>query len=240
MNKEELLYELKKSLTIELSPFQLKQIESFCQLLLTENQKYNLTAIKTMEEIYLKHVYDSLTITKAIDLNNCTNLLDIGSGGGFPGIILKIIFPNLNITLLDANNKKIHFLALVKDQLKLDRLNIVHARAEEYIQNHREAFEIVVARAVAGLNVLLELAIPYVSEAGVFIAMKGNIEKELSLGQMACHFLNCQIIQKIEFTLPKENSQRTLLVVKKQGKTSNLYPRTYDKILKNPLLIKEK
>ena len=239
MNKEELILELKK-INLELTAFQLEQIEDFCQLLLVENQKYNLTAIKTLDEIFLKHVYDSLTIIKAVDLNKHANLLDIGSGGGFPGIILKIVFPHLNITLLDANNKKTRFLNLAKEILKLDKLNIIQARAEVYVQNHREEFEIVVARAVAGLNVLMELAVPYVTEKGQFIAMKGNVQQELSLGQKACVFLNCQIASKIEFMLPKENSRRTLLVIKKQGKTPEKYPRSYDKILKNPLLIKEK
>jgi len=239
MNKEELLAEL-KDINIELSEEQINKIEKFCTLLISENQKYNLTAIKKYEEILLKHVYDSLTIVKAADLKKYADLLDIGSGAGFPGIILKIVFPNLDVTLLDANRKKTGFLELVKKELKLDKLTIISDRAENYVVDNRERFDIVTARAVANLSILLELSVPYQKIGGLFIAMKSNLEKEIDAGKEACKLLKCEIKEIIEFELPIEKSKRTLVTVTKQVKTPNDYPRAYDKILKKPLKINPK
>jgi len=239
MNKEELLVEL-KNINIELSEEQINKIESFCRLLISESQKYNLTSIRKYEDILLKHVYDSLTIVKAADLKKYDNLLDIGSGAGFPGIILKIVFPNLDITLLDANRKKIKFLELVKKELDLDRLTIVNDRAETYIVNNRERFDIVTARAVANLNILLELSVPYQKIGGLFVAMKSNLEKEIEGAMETCTVLKCEIKEIIEFKLPLEKSKRSLVTVTKQIKTPNNYPRAYDKILKKPLKINQK
>ena len=234
MSKEELIYEL-KAIGIVISKEQLAKIEAFCHFLMTENKKYNLTAIRDYNDMLLKHVYDSLTIIKAVDLMTNVSLLDIGSGAGFPGIILKIIFPHLHVVLLDANGKKTHFLSLAKKHLNLDNLEIINERAETFVLNHRESFDIVTARAVASLNVLLELGVPYLKETGTFVVMKGNIDNELALGQEACAFLNCEISQVMKLNLPIENSNRTLILVNKNGKTPCEYPRKYDRILKMPL-----
>ena len=234
MNKEVLVQELQK-ININLSDEQLKQIDDFCLFLLAENKKYNLTAIRDYNETLLKHVYDSLTLSLAVDLNNEPNLLDIGSGAGFPGIIIKIVYPHLDVTLLDSNGKKTNFLKQAIQLLQLENITIVNERAETYIKAHREGFAIVTARAVASLSVLLELAVPFQKITGIFVAMKGTVESEFAEAKEACSFLGCQITELKELTLPFENSKRTLVLVKKLGKTAHLYPRTYDKILKKPL-----
>jgi len=239
MNREELIRQLEE-INVCVSAEQMEQIEVFCQFLLTENRKYNLTAIKVYEDILLKHVYDSLTISKVVDMMECNNMLDIGSGGGFPGIILQIVYPHLEVTVLDSNSKKTKFLSMAKHLLKLEKLRVVNERAELFAHEERNAFDLVTARAVASLNVLIELAVPLIKPNGVFVAMKGNIADELSLAKDTCEFLNCYIDSTFEFLLPIENSKRTLVVVKKQGKTPVVYPRSYDRILKKPLKSKQK
>jgi len=234
MNKEKLVSELTK-LGIKLSDKQEKQIEEFCFILLEENQKHNLTAIRELEEVLLKHIYDSLTLIRVQDLNQEKKLLDIGSGAGFPGIILKIVFPKLKITLLDSNGKKTRFLELVKNKLNLESLIIINKRAEEYIENTRENYDFVTARAVASLNVLIELAIPFLKVDGLFIAMKSDIKEEIKLAKETCSLLNCNIEKIEELILPIEKSKRTLIVIKKTSITPNKYPRRYDQIIKKPL-----
>jgi 16S rRNA (guanine527-N7)-methyltransferase len=234
MNKEELLIELQK-INIKLSDNQLHQLESFCMFLLSENKKYNLTAIRTYEEVLLKHVYDSLTLSTVIDLTKNLSLLDIGSGAGFPGIVLKIVFPNLRVTLLDSNGKKTAFLQKVKDLLALDNLDIITSRAEVFIREGREAYDLVTARAVANLAILTELAIPYLKINGSFISMKANIEDELVQGKLTAKVLKSEIIEIKELILTFEKSRRTLVVIKKQAKTGSEYPRSYERIIKKPL-----
>ena len=234
MNKDTLVSEL-LNLNIELSEIQLKQIEDFCLFLLEENKKYNLTAIRELDDVFLKHVYDSLTIVKVLDLDKDQTLLDIGSGAGFPGIILQIVFPKLKVTLLDSNGKKTQFLELVKKRLKLANLKIINARAEDYIQNMRGTYDVVTARAVASLNVLIELAIPFLKVKGIFIAMKSEINNEIILAKDTCLFLECKIENTKELYLPVEKSKRTLVIIKKLSPTPNKYPRRYDQIIKKPL-----
>ena len=241
MNKETLVSELEK-INVFLSEEQLKQIDEFCLFLLAENKKYNLTAIREYEEVLLKHVYDSLTLAWVVELDSKSSLslLDIGSGAGFPGIILQIVYPNLKVTLLDSNGKKTKFLELVKEKLGLKNLTVINSRAEEYIEEKRESFDLVTARAVANLNILMEFAVPFVKLEGNFIAMKANVENEISLAIDTSLFLKCHIISIMELTLPIENSQRTMVIVEKKEKTPEKYPRRYDQIIKKPLKKLEK
>lgn len=235
MNEEIFKKEL-KLLNIDYRPEIQGKIELFYEILVEENSKYNLTAIKNKEDVYLKHIYDSLTLIKVIDLNQNLKLLDIGSGAGFPGIILKIFFPNLEITLLDSNNKKTYFLNLVKEKLNLTNLEIVNNRAEEYIKNKKEYYDVVVARAVSALNVLIELSIPYLKVNGKFIAMKAKEnEEEIKLGKETATVLNSEIKIIEKFYLPIEKSERTLIEINKVKPTSDKFPRRYDQILKYPL-----
>lgn len=234
MTIEEFKIELNK-ININPTEEELKKLEVYANMLLEYNKKFNLTAITKIDEIYLKHFYDSLTLTKVIDLNSELKVLDIGTGAGFPGIVLKIFFPKLEIALLDSNNKKIMFLNDVIKELKLEGINTIHGRAEELPEKYREYFDIVTSRAVSHLRILSELSIPYLKTNGYFIPLKGKLEPELSESKKTISILNCDIIAIREFNLPFENSERTILKIIKLAKTSTKYPRSYDKIKKNPL-----
>src|SRR5574344_1223890 len=168
-----------KELNITPSEKQLEQLNYYYELLIEWNEKINLTAITEKKDVYLKHFYDSLTITKVIDLNNYNTLCDVGTGAGFPGIVLKIFFPNLKVTLIDALNKSLIFLNEVIAKLELKDITTIHARVEEYGVKNREQYEIVVARAVANLPVLLEYLTPIVMTRGYVITMKGDVKDEL-------------------------------------------------------------
>lgn len=234
MNRERLIEEL-KLINIDITESELNQIDEFCYFLIEENKKTNLTAIKNIEDMYLKHIYDSITLTKAIDFKNVETILDIGSGAGFPGIVLKFLYPHLKITLLDSNNKKTMFLKSAGEKFKLKDIEIVHSRAEDYIKNKREYFDLVTGRAVANLRVLSELSIPFVKINGKFIAMKSHIKEELDAAKDTIEILGGEINNIINLELPVENSIRTLLIVEKVSKTETMYPRIYDKIIKYPL-----
>ena len=232
MNKDRLIKEL-ELLNIIVTEEMLSNLDIFCNYLIKENEKTNLTALKEIPDIYLKHIYDSLTLTKAVDLSRVDTLLDIGSGAGFPGIVLKIFYPNLNITLIEANSKKAIFLSNVIKLLELKGITVINKRAEEYVSSARENFDIVTARAVKNLRILIELSIPYVRVNGVFIAMKGSIEEELEAAQKIVKLLGIEKIEIISFKLPIEDSKRNLVVMKKKKKTPAIYPRAYSRIIKN-------
>lgn len=234
MNKELFSQELKK-LNIELTEKQKKQLDRYYDLVVEWNQKINLTRILEKEEFYLKHFYDSITLSKIIDLNQNLELCDLGSGAGFPGIVLKIVFPNLNITLVDSLNKRINFLKLVIEDLKLDKIRAVHARIEDFAVENREKYDIVTARAVAPLNTLLELGSQLVKLEGYFISMKGNISQEIKNAANAIKLLEFKLDEIQEFNLPIEESNRSLVKLRKIKKTPKLYPRKMEKINKTPL-----
>lgn len=233
MNKEEFLNNL-KLLNIDITPIQIEQLEKYYNILTTENKKYNLTAITEKEQVYLKHFYDSLTITKIIKLSNQT-LCDIGTGAGFPGVVLQIIYPNLKVTLIESNQKKCNFLTTLKNELDLKNLTIINSRAEDYSKNNREIFDIVTSRAVAPLKHLLEYSIPLVKVNGNYIAMKSNIDNEINNIDNYYQKLNITKEQEIKFNLPIENSLRTLILYKKHSKTNKIYPRKYNEIKKKDI-----
>lgn len=233
MNKEDFIKELAK-LDINLTDNQLNQLEDYYNLLIEENKKYNLTSITNKEDVYLKHFYDSLTISKIIKLDN-QNICDIGTGAGFPGLVLKIAYPNTHITLLDSTLKKCNFLNMVIDKLQLKNIQVVNDRAEIYAHNNREKYDIVTSRAVAPLKHLLEYSIPLLKVNGLFISMKANIEKEIINIDNYEKKLSVKMIEKIEFILPKENSLRTLIKYQKATKTDPKYPRKYSDIKKKDI-----
>ncbi len=222
-------------LGITLDDDRLAKLERYYELLIEWNKKINLTRIVEKEDVYLKHFYDSLTLIKAIDLNNVNSLCDIGTGAGFPGLVIKIVFPNINITLVDALNKRINFLNEVIKELNLDKINTIHARAEEYGKTNRELYDVVVARAVANISTLLEYSIPLVKINGVFIAMKGTNE-EISTLKTIYQKLDIKLESNIEFLLPYENSNRSLITFRKLSKTNSKYPRKNSEIQNNPLI----
>jgi len=234
MNKENFIIELQK-LNINLTPKQISDLDYYCHFLIEYNQHTNLTAIKEENQVYLKHFYDSLTIVKGLDLSKYHNLIDIGTGAGFPGMVLKIVFPHLNITLLDSNNKKITFLQQLAEKLKLTNINFFHGRAEGFCQKNRETFEVVTARAVSNMNTLAELCLPLVKKDYYFIALKGSNKEEIIDAQNAISILGGKIEKNIEFNLPIEDSGRNIVVIKKIKNTPNVYPRRYEKIIKKPL-----
>lgn len=233
MNKETFYEELQK-INITLTNEQKENLEKFANLLIEYNKHTNITAIKDKEGIYLKHFYDSLTLIKITDLNEPLTLLDVGSGGGFPGIVLKIVFPNLDITLLDSNNKKSEFQKFIIENLELKGIKVVCDRAENYYKAG-EKYDIVVARAVSSLNILSELTIPFVKLKGEFIAMKADAQNEIEMSKNVIKTLGGKIKDIVKFNLPIENSQRTLIKVEKVSETPNIYPRSYDKIIKKTL-----
>ena len=233
MNKEEFIKELKK-ININISVDTLSKLEEYYQILVEENKKYNLTAITEKEQVYLKHFYDSLCIIKTIDLKD-QYLLDIGTGAGFPGLVLKIVFPELKIDLLDSTNKRCLFLQMVIDKLQLKNVNVINARAEEYAKDNREKYDIVTSRAVAPLKHLLEYSIPTLKVNGNFISLKSNIDEELKNINNYYNKLHLSNEEIIKYELPYEKSLRTLYKVTKNNKTPSIYPRQYSQIKKKDI-----
>lgn len=233
MNKEDFIKELSK-LNINITSKQMEELNIYYNMLIEYNSHTNLTRIVDEEDVYLKHFYDSLTLVKAIKLDNQT-LLDIGTGAGFPGVVLKIVFPNLKVTLVDSLNKRVIFLNSVIEKLNLKNIKAIHIRAEEYIKDNRETFDIVTSRAVANLNMLSELCIPYVKLDGYFIPMKSEVEEEIKNCENAIKTLGGVIEDTIIFKLPFDSGIRSLIRVKKINKTSVKYPRKFNEIKKKPL-----
>ncbi len=234
MNKEKFINEVEK-IGISLTDIQLHQLDEYCKFLLEYNSHTNLTAIKEEEQVYLKHFYDSLTFFKAINPSEFETLLDIGTGAGFPGMVLKIVFPNLEVTLLDSNNKKINFLKELTMKLNLTKVNFFHGRAEEFCIKNREKFDIVTARAVSNMTVLTELCLPLTKVGGYFIAMKGSNVDEITEAKNAITKLGGKVERIVEFTLPSEEIGRNIVKILKEKTTPKEYPRRYEKIVKSPL-----
>ncbi len=208
MNKEEFIRACKE-INVEITEDQLKQLDQFYHLMLEWNEKINLTRITEEQDVFLKHFYDSLTLNKVVNLKEVNTLCDVGTGAGFPGMVLKIIFPQVKITLIDSLQKRVNYLNEVIKELDLKEIEAIHARGEEY----KGSFDVVTARAVANIEKLVGYTMHLGSKNGVFVAMKGNIEEELT--EPVKNKLSKKYnIQKIEqFTLPKENSMRSLIVI---------------------------
>ena len=199
-----------KELGITPNENQLKQLEEYYNLLVEWNNKINITTITKKEDVYLKHFYDSLTIVKAIDLNKVNTMCDIGTGGGFPGLVIKIMFPHIKTTLIDSKNKKLLFLKDVINILNLKDVEVIHTRAEEYKNN----FDLVTSRAVARIDKLVNYTMHLLNKDGVFIALKGNIDEELT-NEIKNQVNKKYIIENIiKFKLIKENSDRSLVIIK--------------------------
>lgn len=209
MNKEEFIKAVEQ-LKVDLTEKKLEKLNKFYNLLIEWNKKINLTRIEEEEEVYLKHFYDSLTIAKVVDLSEIKTLCDIGTGAGFPGIVLKIFYPNLKITLIDSLQKRVNYLNEIIKDLGLDNIESIHVRGEDY----KGQYDVVTSRAVANIEKLLGYTMHLVSPTGIFVAMKGDIEKELTL-DVKKKIEKKYKIEKIEkFLLPKENSNRSLVVIK--------------------------
>ncbi|MFD1928371.1 16S rRNA (guanine(527)-N(7))-methyltransferase RsmG [Sporosarcina siberiensis] len=227
MNEEQ-FFEALKEKGIELDSNQKIQFHSYYELLVEWNEKMNLTAITDKPSVYLKHFYDSITAGFFINLNERKTICDVGAGAGFPSIPLKICFPNLEVTIVDSLNKRISFLENLADQLKLENVHFVHARAEDFGQNpvYREKFDIVTARAVARLSVLAELCVPLVKNGGMFVSMKGAAaEDELVDAEKSLSILGVTLKEEHSFKLPEENSDRHIFIFNKTKSSPKKYPR---------------
>ena len=233
MNKNDFINELNK-IGIILSEYQLNQLDKYYNMLVEYNKNVNLTAITEYDQVLLKHFYDSLTITKAIELTN-QKVCDIGTGAGFPGIVIKIAYPNLEITLVESLTKRCVFLNEVIKELDLKNIKVVNQRAEEFSQNNIEYFDIITSRAVAKLNILLELSIKSLKIGGYYVALKANVDEEIKSISTCLTKLNASLESITTFNLPIDNSLRNIIKIKKDGPTPPSYPRRYNEIKKRPL-----
>lgn len=233
MTKEEFILELRK-INIVLNEEQLNKLNQYYNILIEENKKINLTGITSKKEVYLKHFYDSLSVAPLIEDKNI-KLCDIGTGAGFPGVVLKIAFPKLDVTLVDSLEKRTKFLNYLIKELKLENIKVETARIEEYSRKHQEEFDIVTSRAVASTPVILEMASQLVKVKGHFIILKARVEEELLKSENALKTLNFRLEKMYQFKLPVEESTRTILKIKKLNTVSQKYPRDFAKIKHKPL-----
>lgn len=210
MTKEEFIIETSK-LGIKLTDKQINQLEQFYNLLIEWNEKINLTRITSKEEVYLKHFYDSLTISKVINLKNSKTLCDVGTGAGFPGIVLKIVYPKLKIILIDSLLKRVNYLNATIKKLNLNNIEAIHSRSEDYCGK----FDIVTTRAVASLDKLIPWCSHLIGKNGKLVAMKANLKDEIEKSTKVLNKYECKITKKEEFLLPIEDSMRTLVVIEK-------------------------
>jgi 16S rRNA (guanine527-N7)-methyltransferase len=238
MDLKNTLYEGAKIYGIELDDIKIQQFMMYKDLLKEWNEKVNLTAITDDLEIIKKHFIDSISILKSGAIKEGSSIIDVGTGAGFPGIPLKIIMPSLKVVLLDSLNKRINFLNTVISELKLDGIETIHGRAEDFAkkEGYRENFDIATARAVANLSVLSEYCIPYVKVSGHFIAMKGPAAlDELKDSRNAIGTLGGKFREIIETHIPGEEINHNIVVVEKVSNTDNKYPRKAGQIEKKPI-----
>ncbi|WP_342527408.1 16S rRNA (guanine(527)-N(7))-methyltransferase RsmG [Chryseomicrobium sp. FSL W7-1435] len=237
MNEQQFIEALAEK-GIQLSDHQIKQFKTYFELLVEWNEKMNLTAITEQQEVYLKHFYDSITAAFYVDFSKPLSICDVGAGAGFPSLPMKICFPEMRVTIVDSLNKRIQFLTHLSDQLGLEHVEFVHARAEEFGQNpvYRESFDVVTARAVARLSVLSELCIPLAKVGGRFVAMKAaSAEDELKDAKKALTVLGAELVEDFSFQLPVENSERKLYIFSKKKSTPKKYPRKPGTPNKSPI-----
>ena len=240
MNK---LVNICNKINIEISDDQINCFEKYYELLIEKNKVMNLTAITDKEDVIVKHFIDSIALIpylldKGININNKLKIIDIGTGAGFPGLPLKIMMPDVKFTLLDSLNKRVSFLYVVIDELKLKDIEALHGRAEDYASDnkYREKYDICVSRAVANLSTLSEYCIPFVKEDGFFISYKaGESEEEINNSKNAIKILGGKINKVEEFILPGTDASRVFVFIRKQELTDKKYPRKAGVPAKKPL-----
>ena len=234
MNEKQFIESLKEK-GIVLTDRQLKQFRQYFKILVEWNQKMNLTAITKEEDVYLKHFYDSISIAFDFPFSN-QSIVDIGAGAGFPSIPLKIIYPDLTITIVDSLTKRITFLQHLFTELNLVNCQAISARAEEYASTHREQYDVAMARAVARLNILDELCLPLVKVNGYFLSLKGRKAKEEVVeARKGITTLGGTLEKEVSFTLANDDDHRSNIIIKKSKATPKQYPRMFSKIKKQPL-----
>lgn len=236
-----------EELHISISETQLEQFLTYYEMLVEKNKVMNLTAITDFDEVMKKHFIDSLSLVKVCDLKGNFSVIDIGTGAGFPGIPLKIVFPDLRLTLLDSLNKRVGFLREVIERLDLHEAEAVHGRAEDFARpgQLRETFDFCVSRAVANLSVLSEYCLPYVKVGGKFISYKSekvmseseNSRTEIAEAEHAISVLGGKLTEQIGFTLPSSDIYRNLIVIEKSRPTPKQYPRKAGTASKKPITL---
>lgn len=237
-NKEQRLIENMKMISVELTNKQVSQFIKFYEMLVEWNKVMNLTGITEYDEVVMKHFVDSLSIVKVNGFDNVTSIIDVGTGAGFPGIPLKIVFPEVKITLLDSLNKRIKFLNAVIDELELENIETIHGRAEDFSkkEDYREQYDLCVSRAVANLATLSEYCLPYVKEDGYFLPYKsGDIKEEAANSKKAVKILGGSIEDIVSFEIPDTDMARTILKIHKTKATPKRFPRKAGLPTKEPI-----
>lgn len=237
MDIKEILKSATADFKIQLNNLQLTQLEKYFELLVEWNEKINLTAITDAEGVAIKHFADSLTLFNYVDVPENSRVIDVGTGAGFPGIVLKIARPDIELTLLDSLNKRLVFLDNILTEIGLSA-QLIHSRAEDGGQNIdlRESYDFVVSRAVAQLNVLSEYCLPYARLGGSFVALKGpDADNEISNAKRAVQILSGKIKNTYKFSLPNKGGERSIIVIEKNQPTPDKYPRNSGKIKAKPL-----
>ncbi len=225
-----------KSWNYDLTEKQIEQLDKFYDLLVEKNKVMNLTAITDFDEVLVKHFADSLSICSIMP--NVKSVCDLGTGAGFPGIPMAIVFPDIQFTLIDSLNKRIKFLDDVVHEIGLNNVSLIHARAEEAGRNklYREQFDLVVSRAVANISTLSEYCLPLVSVGGKFISFKsGDIEEEINIGRSAIKKLGGSMNDPVYFMLPNTDINRSFIIIDKEKNTPKAYPRKAGTPSKEPL-----
>lgn len=238
MEKTDRFLKSLEKLNIHLNEKQMYQFMKYYEMLIETNKVMNLTAITDFDEVIDKHFVDSLALIQAIDLNKELKVIDVGTGAGFPGIPLKIAFPELDILLLDSLNKRIHFLDQVISELGLENIQTIHGRAEDFGKNplYREKFDLCVSRAVANLSTLSEYCVPFVKVDGYFISYKsGKVQEELDASRHAVDILGGKVEKCLNYALADTDMERSLVVIHKLKPTKKAYPRKAGKPSKEPL-----
>ena len=239
MEKEDfkrIMIENLKEINIYLSDFQLEQFYNYMNILIEWNKFMNLTGITSPKEIIIKHFIDSLTVLDKIDRNN--TIIDVGTGAGFPGIPIKIASPDTEVVLLDSLSKRVNFLNEVIKKLQLKGIKTIHGRAEDYgrDKNHREKYDVAIARAVAPLNILLEYLMPFVRVKGKCLCMKGNnCEEEIQEGKHAIKELGGKFVKTDKFCIPNTDIKRNIIEIEKMEELNSKYPRKAGTPTKAPL-----
>lgn len=238
MNSTKIFETELKNLGIILTDKQREQFDRYYELLIEWNKVMNLTGITDYDEVILKHFIDSLMLSEICDMSNVSAMIDVGTGAGFPGIPIKIVYPHINAILLDSLNKRLKFLNTVIEELGLESVQTLHGRAEDYARKteYRESFDLCVSRAVANLSTLSEYCLPFVKKDGTFISYKGGAsDQEVKQAERAVDLLGGKVETIYKFTLPGTDMGRTLVEIKKIKNTPRRYPRKAGQPAKEPL-----
>lgn len=232
------IYEEMQKIGFSLTDFQIQQFYHYYAMLVETNKVMNLTAITEFEQVVEKHFVDSVIAPAELFHVEQLRMIDVGTGAGFPGIPLKIMYPNLRITLLDSLNKRIRFLGQVVEQLCLENVTLIHGRAEDIARNlqHREQYDLCVSRAVANLSTLSEYCLPFIKKQGLFVAYKsGSYQEELKQAERSIRILGGKVEKTTEFSLPGSDLGRSMIWIRKEKNTQGKYPRKAGIPSKEPL-----